>query len=141
MIHGAPEVVHLTVDLHEHLVQVPLPVRVCAHLADPFLADLCGKQRAKSVPPKSNRFVADIDAAFVQQILDIAERKGKANVHHDRQANDLRARLEVAKGAAFCHPATLSARPAHLNKFSSDSAPKCIYRWIAGSMAAKRNST
>jgi hypothetical protein len=30
--------------------------------------------------------------------------------------------LEVAKGARFCHPATLIARPARLNKFSSDSA-------------------
>ena len=50
---------------------VPLPVRICAHLADPFLADLRGKQRAKPVPPESNRLVADLDAAFVQQILHV----------------------------------------------------------------------
>jgi hypothetical protein len=65
VIHSPPKVVHLAVDLHEHLIQVPLPIWICALLADPFLADLSGKQRAKSVPPKPNRFVADIDAAFV----------------------------------------------------------------------------
>ena len=54
-----------TVDPHEHLVQVPLPVRICAHLADPFLADLCGKQRTKVVPPETNRFMADVDADTV----------------------------------------------------------------------------
>jgi hypothetical protein len=38
------------------------------------------------------------------------------------QADDLGTRLEVTKGGTFCHPATLIARPARLNKFSSDSA-------------------
>jgi hypothetical protein len=42
--------------------------------------------------------VADVDGALVQQVLDIAERKGKANVHHDRQADDLRA---AVKGRVF----------------------------------------
>jgi len=54
-----------TLDLHKNLVQMPLPVRICAHLADPFLANLCGKQWTKAVPAKSNRFMADVDAAFV----------------------------------------------------------------------------
>jgi len=71
VVHCPPEVVHLAVDLHEHLVQVPLPVRICAHLADPFLADLCGKYWAKSLPPKPNRLVADVDAAFVQEVLHV----------------------------------------------------------------------
>ncbi|MFT5065250.1 MAG: hypothetical protein ACI9PY_003763 [Ascidiaceihabitans sp.] len=121
MIHSPPKVVRLAVDFHEHLIQVPLPIRICAHLADPFLADLCGKQRAKSVPPKSNRLIADVDVAFVQKILDIPERKRKPNIHHVSQTDDLGARLEVAKRAAFCHPLKLSARPTRLNKFSSDS--------------------
>jgi hypothetical protein len=43
-------------------------------MADPFLAELCGKQRAKSVPPKSNRLIADVDAASVPK------RKRKPNV-------------------------------------------------------------
>ena len=40
--------------------------------------------------------MADIDAAFVQQIFHISKRKRKPDVHHHRQADDLRARLEVA---------------------------------------------
>jgi hypothetical protein len=74
VIHSPPKVVRLAVDLHENLIQVPLPIWICAHLAEPFLADLCGKQRAKSVPPKPNRFVADVDVAFVQQTLHVPKR-------------------------------------------------------------------
>jgi hypothetical protein len=67
--------------------------------------------------------VADIDAAFMQQVLDIPKRKRKPYIHHNGQANDLGARLELAEGAAaFGHPERLSGRPARLNKFSSDSA-------------------
>jgi hypothetical protein len=49
----------LAVDLHEHLVQVPLPVRICAHLAYSFPTNFSDKYWAKSVPPKSNRLIAD----------------------------------------------------------------------------------
>ena len=116
-------IVHRAVNLDEYLVQVPLQVRIYVHLADPFLADLSGKHRAKSVLPKSNRLVADIDAPFVQQILHISKRQRETDIHHHRQTDDLGARLEVAKGAAFCHQKKLSARPARPNKFSSDNAP------------------
>ncbi|WP_282168757.1 hypothetical protein [Ruegeria atlantica] len=61
--------------------------------------------------------MADLDAALVQKIFNIAKRKRKPNIHHDGQTDDLGARLEVAKRAASCHPATLSARPTRLNKF------------------------
>ncbi len=71
MIHSPPKIVHLAVDLDEYLVQVSLPVRICVYLADHFIADLCGKYWAKSVPPKSNRFVADVDAAFVQEVVHV----------------------------------------------------------------------
>ena len=66
--------------------------------------------------------MADVDAAFVQQILHVPKRKRKPNIHHGGQTDDLGARLKVAKGAVFCHPATLIARPARLNQFCSDSA-------------------
>jgi len=50
----------------------------------------------------------------------------KAETEHtsDGQPDDLGARLEVAKGGAFCRRATLIARPASLNKFSSDNSPQ-----------------
>jgi hypothetical protein len=92
------------------------------HSINPFPADLSGKYWAKSIPPKPNRLVADADTAFVQQILHISKRQRETDIHHHRQTDDLGARLEVAKGGAFCHPATLITRPARLNKFSSDNA-------------------
>jgi hypothetical protein len=85
-----------------------------------------GKQRAKSVPPKSNRLRADVDAAFVQQILHVPKRQWKMDIHHHGQTDDLWPRLEVAKRAAFCHPTTLNAHPARLNRFCSDSSASAI---------------
>jgi hypothetical protein len=52
---------------------VPLPVRICAHLTDSFPADLSGKHRTKSVPSKSNHFVADVDPALVQEIFQVPQ--------------------------------------------------------------------
>jgi hypothetical protein len=75
VIDGPLKIVRLAINLHEYPVQVPLPVRICAHLTDSFPADLSGKHRTKSIPPKPNRLMADVDAAFVQKILHIAKRK------------------------------------------------------------------
>jgi hypothetical protein len=83
---------------------------------------ICFKHRAKSVSPKPNRLMADVDAAFVQKILHIPQRERKPHIHHNGQADDLGASLKVTKGGTFCHPATLGGRPARLKKVSSDSA-------------------
>jgi hypothetical protein len=32
--------------------------------------------------------MTDVDTALVQQILDVAQRKLKPDIHHDRQADD-----------------------------------------------------
>jgi hypothetical protein len=113
----------LAVDFRENLVQVPSPVRVCAHPADPPFPDLRGEQRAKSVPPEPHRFVADVDAALVQQVLNIAKRKGKAKVHHHCQANDLWAVVKVLEGVFFHHKQKLRNRPARLNPICADKTP------------------
>jgi hypothetical protein len=60
--------------------------------------------------------MADVDAAFVQQIFHISKRKWDPDIHHHRQADDLRARLEVAKGRRFCHSVKLDHRLARLHK-------------------------
>jgi hypothetical protein len=57
-------------------------------------------QNGSTIP---HRFMADVDAALMQQVLDVSERKGKANVQHYRQANDLRAAVKVLERVAFCH--------------------------------------
>ena len=40
--------------------------------------DLGSEHRNEAVPPEPNRFVADVDAALVEQILDIAKRQWKS---------------------------------------------------------------
>ena len=120
VIYGAPQVVGFTVDLYEHLVQMPLPIRMSTKVLNPFSSDLGGEHRAEPVPPEPHRFVADIDATFMQQILDIAKGKWKPDIHHNRQADDLGAGLEIPKRGAFCHPVTLVGRLARLKPVSSD---------------------
>ena len=103
VIKRPPKGMRLAVDLYENLVQVPSTIRVRTHLLDTFTADFCGGHWAKSILPVPHRFVADVDAALVQQVLDIAERKGKANVHHDRQADDLWPAVKALERVCFRH--------------------------------------
>ncbi len=60
----------------------------------PIPPDFGGEHRAELIRPKPDGFVADINAAFVQQVLDVSKRKRKANIDHHRQADDLRAGSE-----------------------------------------------
>jgi hypothetical protein len=63
------------VDLHADIVQVPVPMALGAHRVHAPAADLGRKHRAKPVPPIPHRFMADLDTAFVQQVLYIAQRQ------------------------------------------------------------------
>jgi hypothetical protein len=87
MIDGAPEIAELAVDLHEHLIQMPTPLRIPAHVRYPPLSDLGSKHRAKPVPPKPDRLMADVDPALGQEILDIAQRQRVLHVHHHDQTD------------------------------------------------------
>jgi hypothetical protein len=49
--------------------------------------------------------VADVDAAFGQQILDLAQRQRIPDVHHHREADDLGGAVEAPKG--ILHPLKL----------------------------------
>jgi len=69
----------LTIDIHEHLVQVPAPLRVAPVLDTP-LPDLGSEHRTEPVPPEPHRLMADVDAALEQQILDLTQRKRVADV-------------------------------------------------------------
>lgn len=40
------------------------------------------QERAKPVPPEANCFVADIDAALVQQVLGVPKRRGEPDIEH-----------------------------------------------------------
>jgi hypothetical protein len=73
VINGSPEVMCLSIYLYEDLVQVPLPVRIRSHPTDPVSSYLSSKHWAKSIPPKPNCFVADLNASFVQRIFHVTE--------------------------------------------------------------------
>ncbi len=59
--------------------------------------------------------MADFDAAFVQQILNIAERQREPNVQHHRQADDFRAALKALERVRFGHITTLRGSHTRLN--------------------------
>ena len=121
MIYSTPKVVPFTVDLHEHLVQVPAPF-ARLHAGNSAFSDLRREHWTEPMPPIPDCFVTDIDAALVQQILNISKGQWKTDVHHHRQADNLTARFEVAKWVRFGHPARLQNRPASLKLVLSDSA-------------------
>ncbi|MCX7342214.1 MAG: hypothetical protein NT037_17210 [Hyphomicrobiales bacterium] len=53
--------------------------------------------------------MGDVDPALVEQVLHVPERERIADIHHDRQADDLGARLEVSKDAGVAHAIEASA--------------------------------
>jgi hypothetical protein len=65
VIHLPPEIVYLPVDLHEDFVEMPLAIGEGAHPAGPSPADPGCEYRAKSVPPKPDRFMRNFDPALV----------------------------------------------------------------------------
>jgi hypothetical protein len=70
VVDSPPKVMPFTIDLHEHLVQMP-PPSTRTHALNASLSDFARKNRPKSMPLVPGGFVAHIDAAFVQQILDV----------------------------------------------------------------------
>ena len=56
LVHGTPQAMAFAIDFHEHLIKVPPPSRQRTHSTCPLLAELGGKDRAKTVPPEPDRF-------------------------------------------------------------------------------------
>jgi hypothetical protein len=70
------------------------------------LKDLRREYRTKSVPPKPDRFEADVDASFMEKDFDTTQEEWKPNIHHRRKADDLRTSFEVSERGAFGHLVT-----------------------------------
>ncbi len=120
MIDSSPKIMSLPIDFHEHLVQMPAPLARSHGRNTPF-SYLRREHWTEAMPPVSHRFMTDIDAALVQEILDISKGQRKPHVQHHRQADDLRTGFEVAEWGAFCHLGKLRNRPARLKPILSDS--------------------
>ena len=56
---------------------------------NPALPDLRREHRTEPIPPQPHRLVANVDAAFEQNVLNLAQRQRVADVHHHREADDL----------------------------------------------------
>jgi hypothetical protein len=104
VIQSRPKGGRFAVNLHENQLQMPLPVRIRAHPADPVSSDLSSKHLAKSILPEPNRFMADFDTAFMQKTLQIPPRERKSNIKYRGQAIDFVRGFEIMNRTAFCHP-------------------------------------
>ena len=74
MIDGTPEIVGFAPYLHEHLVEVPLPLVDLTHIVGPLLADFLGEMRAEPINPEPDAFVTNVHAPLMEQVLDIPQR-------------------------------------------------------------------
>jgi len=104
VIHSPPRIMRLAVDLHEHLIKMPLPACPRPPSINPSAPNLSGKQWAKSVSPKADRLMAGLDATLVQQVLNTPTRKRKSTYIKTASRMKLGRFLKIAKWAAFCHP-------------------------------------
>lgn len=69
-----PELYHLAVELHVHLIEMPTPMAETSHPIDPRPADVTGEKRVEPLPPHARRLATDIYAALEQQVFQIAQR-------------------------------------------------------------------
>ena len=59
-------------DTHEHLIQMPTPLRPTPHLCRTLLLDFSRERRAKPIPPSPHCLVANIDPSFMEQVFDLS---------------------------------------------------------------------
>ena len=113
LIHGAPEIENLAVDLDHHLIKVPLVTHLWS-----IAADRVGKERAELSFPVPHRLVAGLNATIGEQFLDIAKAQAEAIIKPDGLADDL-ARKAVAFErirARFRHAIVLQTTPFQANR-------------------------
>lgn len=115
-----------TIDLQENLVRMPPTVRICPQILDTFLTDPKRNHRPEPVSPRTDGFIAHVDAALMQQVFDITRRQREAGVQHHGRADDFGRSPEVTKWAALLRDGKLLRRPARFNQVSSDSAQSNI---------------
>lgn len=89
VIDRAPELDHLAVELHVHLVEVPAPMPKPPHVVHPPPSDLPGKERTEPVPPEAHGLMAKVIATLEQQVLDVPERQRKPDIQHHHVTDQL----------------------------------------------------
>ena len=82
-----------------------------------------GEVSAKPVDQEPDAFVADIDAALMEQVFYISERERKSDVHQDGQLDDLGRSLKVPEWI-FRHELRLSAPAPRLKAVCPDNSSR-----------------
>ena len=93
-----------------------------AHPLAAFATDLRREHRAKPVLPEPQGLMSDVDAALMQEVLDVVQLQRVADVRHYRQTNDLRACLEVSKREVLGHLSRVGRVLPSLKSVCSDKA-------------------
>jgi hypothetical protein len=83
-VDGAPQIGHAAIDLEIDLVEMPGRVRLGA-----TSAQVRCYHWPEMVHPPAHSFISNRDAAFCQQIFDIAKAHGKSQIEPDRLLDDL----------------------------------------------------
>ena len=110
----------LTVPLQE-IVHVPLSFGECTQLVDSLSTDLRSEHWTEPVPPITDRFMAYVDTAFMQQIFDIPKRKRETDIQYHRQSDNFRAALKALERVRFGHFQTSRGYPDALKRTLADS--------------------
>nr|WP_288900255.1 hypothetical protein [uncultured Sneathiella sp.] len=91
VVDGTPQVMSFSIYLHENFVQMPSPFGVITgRRMKSFLPYFTCEQRTEPVPTIAHSLVANVDAALIKKVFNIAKRKGKPDLHHHSQADDFR---------------------------------------------------
>lgn len=70
------------------------------------------------MPSEPDRFVAHVDPALVQRVLDISEREREPDIEHHGQANDFVAGSEATEKVRFGYGPRLNYRAAMLKNLN-----------------------
>jgi len=74
--------------------------------------------------------VTDIDAALVQQVVNLSKGQKKTDAHHQCQADDFYATFEITKCIRFDNQAKLRNRPYPLKPASFERAGYCLAAFL-----------
>ena len=84
IVNGAPKIHALAADGADHLTQVPSGT--CGRRS---ASEIVRNLRSEFVCPVSDRFIAEFDAAFCQQFLDIAKAQRESKVQPNRLSDNI----------------------------------------------------
>ncbi|HMB92989.1 MAG TPA: hypothetical protein VKP65_19215 [Rhodothermales bacterium] len=84
LVPGPPQIVLLAVDLHKNFISVESVSVALVPSLQPF-----GTFRSELDTPEADGFIADIDASFSRQILDIPEAEFAAVIQPNSMADDI----------------------------------------------------